>query len=215
MTGWLLFAVGAWLLVAGRARYRVGDASLRLHLPRWRRRHDRRDEAVVELLAGLRDELASGSALRPAFLRAAAATGAPVAPQSQAVCRMGGDVPEMLRAEAGRDQLLVALAALWQVCEESGGAMAAALDRLVDGARETARLRAQIASELAGPRSTVRVLAFLPLVGLAMGFLLGINPLQFLLTTPWGWGCILGAVLLEVAGIVWVRKLVRGIEQHL
>lgn len=214
MTGWLLLAVGGWLLVGGSSRYRLGSRQWRPRLP-VRGRGDGRSEAVVELLAGLRDELNSGAALHSAFERASAAAAVPVVPAAVAVCRMGGNVPEALRADAEGSQLVVSLAALWQISEGSGAAMAAALDRLVDGAREAARLRRAIDSELAGPRATVRVLAFLPLIGLGMGFLMGANPLAFLLGSPIGWGCIAAAAALEVAGVLWMRTLVRGIEKHL
>lgn len=210
---WALLLAGAWLVVGKSARYRLRTTPVRLRLPR--RRKPLATETVVELIEALRDELTAGTALRPAFERAVASTGKPVAPQALAVCRMGGDVPEALRNDAGDERLLVSLAALWQVSEGSGGAMAAALDRLVDGARDSARLRREIAGQLAAPRATARVLAFLPVIGLGMGFAMGSNPLAFLLGSPIGWGCLLLASALEAGGIFWMRRMVRGIEQQL
>lgn len=210
---WFLLLAGAWLLVGMSARYRLRTASVRI---RWPRRHKPvTTEAVVEIIEALRDELTAGTALRPAFERAVASTGRPLVPQAVAVCGMGGDVPEALREEARDERLLVSLAALWRVSEGSGAAMAAALDRLVDGARDSARLRREIAGQLAAPRATARVLAFLPPIGLGLGFAMGSNPLAFLLGTPIGWGCLLLASAFETAGILWMRHMVRGIERQL
>ena len=211
---WLVLLGGALLVVPTSARYRLQSGRL---VVRWRptRRTARTRDHVVELIAGLRDELQAGSALRPAFERAARSAGDHVCPQAVAVSQMGGDVPEALRGDARDESLLLSLAALWQVCEGSGGALAAALDRLVDGARQGARVRREVKAQLAGPRATMRVLAFLPVIGLGMGLLMGADPLGFLLGTVWGWGCLVGAVGLEVAGVLWMRHLVSGIESQI
>ena len=168
------------------------------------------------MIAGMRDELLAGATLRAAFERAVGpAESAGVLGGALATCRMGGDVAGALRRDGTDEPLLLSLAALWQICEGSGAAVATALDRLVEGARSTARVRHEIAAQLAGPRATVRVLAALPLVGVGMGLLMGADPLGFLFGSIWGWGCLLIALLLEVAGVVWTRRLVRSIESRL
>lgn len=209
----MLMLAGGWLLVGTSARYRLRREPLRLRVPR--RRQPVTTQTVVELIEALRDELTAGTALRPAFERAVASTGKPVTPQALAVCRMGGDVPAALRDDAADQRLLFSLAALWQVSEGSGAAMAAALDRLVAGARDSARLRREIAGELAAPRASARVLAFLPVIGLGMAFAIGANPLGFLLGTPVGLACVVLAAGFEVTGMLWMRRLVRGIESQL
>ena len=214
MSAWLLLLAGGWLLVRRPSRYRLGTGSLQLNW-RFRRRPGVTTETVVELIEALRDELAAGIALRSAFERAVTSTGRDVVPQALAVCRMGGDVPEALRADAGDEQLLISLAALWQVSEGSGAAMAAALDRLIDGARDAAQVRWEVAAQLAGPRATAKVLSLLPLVGVGLGVAMGANPLGFLMGTVWGWGCLVLATLFEAAGLVWMRRLVRGVEGQL
>lgn len=214
MTAWLILAAGAWLLSPGTVRYRLRPGGLTLSM-RPRRRAGRGRDDVVELVGALRDELLAGAALRPAFERAASSVAAPVCPQAVAVSRMGGDVAQALRGEARGEPLLLSLAALWQVCEGSGGALAAALDRLIEGARQGARVRREVAAQLAGPRATSRVLAGLPVIGVGMGLLMGADPLGFLFGTVWGWVCLLCAILLEVAGMLWMRRLVRGIESQI
>ena len=93
--------------------------------------------------------------------------------------------------------------------------MAAALDRLVASTTQADRLRAEIAAQLAGPRGTVRVLAVLPLVGVGMGMLMGADPIGFLLGGPIGWACLGIAVLLDTAGLLWMRQMVTSIESQL
>lgn len=214
MIAWALLLTGAVLLRPGSARYRLRSGRIRLAVP-WRRGLRRTPEQIVELISALRDELLAGGALRPSFERAAVSAGADACPQALAVCRMGGEVPPALRSDADGDPLLVSLAALWQVCEGSGGALAAALDRLVDSARQGARTRREIKAQLAGPRATMKVLAGLPVVGVGMGLLMGANPLTFLLGSVWGWACLVAAGLLEVGGVVWMQRLVRGIEAQI
>lgn len=215
MTAWVVLVLGAILVAPVSARGRL--------LPRpfrpptlWRARSPgRTPEQIVEVLTGLRDELRAGAGLRVAFERAAESTGARVCPQAVAVCRMGGAVPEALRADARGEPLLNSLAALWEVCEGSGGALASALDRLIAGARQSAKLRREVRAQLAGPRATMKVLAALPLVGVGMGVLMGANPVAFLVGTVWGWGCLLTAGALEAGGVLWMRRIVRRIEARL
>lgn len=211
MTGWLLVGVGALLLVPGSARSRV--IAPRWHPPRpgWRRRPTS-EAALVEVLGGLRDELRAGAGLRDGFERAARGCRDPAVVQALATCRLGGDVPASLRSACGGRPVLLALAALWRVCEGSGATMADALDRLVDSAERNAAARREVQAQLAGPRATVRVLAVLPAVGIGMGLLMGADPLGFLLGSVWGWGCLLLAGALEVVGVVWMRRLVSGVE---
>ncbi|HEX8510882.1 MAG TPA: type II secretion system protein, partial [Propionibacteriaceae bacterium] len=69
--------------------------------------------------------------------------------------------------------------------------------------------RAVIAGELAAPRATGKIMAVLPLCGLGMGYLLGGDPGGYLLSSPWGWGCLVGGVTLAAAGVLWIDKLAR------
>ncbi len=216
MTALALIVLGGVLLVAPDARWRLRERRWvfpALSIPS---RRGAASGSVVEILAGLRDELEAGAALRPAFERAVQATAdRRVCANAVAVCRMGGDVPAALRDEGAEQPLLVSLAALWQVSEGSGAALASALDRLVGSAEQAAKLRREVAAQLAGPRGTVRVLAVLPAVGVGMGLLMGADPIGFLLGTPWGLGCLTVAIALEAVGIVWMRRLVSTIERQL
>jgi tight adherence protein B len=139
---------------------------------------------------------------------------------------LGLSVPDALREATGRvtdptarGQSHQRLARLWVdlagcliVAERSGAPLAgileqyaAQLDADLDGlsARETA---------LAGPRATVVLLAWLPVVVLALGFALGLNPLEILLGSLPGRSALAAGVLLIMASRIWSRRLVRHAE---
>lgn len=215
MTPAIVLALGLVLLMPGSSRSRLvkwGWPNMRLPL----RRRERSEDVLVEVLVAMRDELIAGAALRVAFERAVAATDSSgVLSGPAATSRMGGDVPDSLRSATKLGPLAAALAALWQVGEGSGAAMAAALDRLIEGARVSAAVRLEVAAQLSGPKATVRVLALLPLIGLGMGVLMGADPLGFLLGSMWGWLVVVLAALLELVGVWWMRRLVAGIERQM
>jgi tight adherence protein B len=212
----VIVAVGLLVLMPARSSWRLRPPRRLIPQLQRRVRSGSQPAAVVEMLAAMRDELRAGASLRPAFEASVQAGGDPLlCRDTLAVCRMGGDVPASLRDEAHNHPLMLSLAALWQVSEGSGAALADALDRLVLAAEQSSKLRREVAAQLAGPRGTVRVLAVLPIVGVGMGLLMGADPVGFLIGSPWGLACLTAAILLEAAGVLWMRRLVSGIERQL
>ncbi|MGW7449457.1 type II secretion system F family protein [Kitasatospora sp. NPDC054795] len=198
-----------------------------LPLRRWRsRRHlaaqaRHRAAAVVELCAGLAGELRGGAtpeqalhlvtgrlAADPAGLRGLGEE--PVA--RLAAGRYGGDVPAALHllAELPGGSGAAAIAACWRVAADSGSGLAAALDRVAEALRGERALAEEIAGELAGPRATIAVLAALPGIGLLLGAALGAHPLEVLLHTPAGLGCLVAGAALEGLGVLWTARIVRA-----
>ena len=93
-----------------------------------------------------------------------------------------------------------------------GAGLAAACDRLAESLAADEALRREVAAALAAPRATARLLAGLPLVGLALGAGLGAHPLRFLLGSGLGRACLLAAAVLDVAGLAWTRRLAAGAQ---
>ena len=91
-----------------------------------------------------------------------------------------------------------------------GAPLAGVLEAVADGVAESARAEASRATALSGPRSTARLLAGLPLIGLALGAGIGARPGEVLLDG--GWGSVLGAtaLVLIVVGHVATTRLVRA-----
>ncbi|GAB2590667.1 type II secretion system F family protein [Microlunatus antarcticus] len=148
----------------------------------------------------------------PADALVLVAADCPVLAEAAAVQRIGGDVPDALRAHAGRPGHggLLDLARAWQVSSSTGAPMAPALEEVASGLASDESLRSVVSAELAAPRSTGKVMAVLPLVGIALGYLLGGRPLEWLVAAPVGWACLLVGLLLAAGGVLWIERLARA-----
>ncbi|WP_203567810.1 type II secretion system F family protein [Aestuariimicrobium ganziense] len=138
-----------------------------------------------------------------------AAEDCPVMERAAASHRIGGDVPSALRAAAGAPgaEGLVALAAAWQLAEGSGAPIADLVDGVAEEQRDQQRLQGLVGSELAAARATGKMLAALPLVGVAMAAAVDADPAGFLLGTTLGQFCVLAAVALTSTGLVWTETI--------
>ncbi|MEU9159026.1 type II secretion system F family protein [Streptomyces sp. NPDC048424] len=193
-----------WLRVRARERARAARAAEVVALC---------GAVVGELRAGAQP----GQALTAAMRRTVAVPGGPGAAEAGvlAAAAFGGDVPGALRQAAKEPgaQGLAGMAACWRVSVDGGAGLAAGLDRLEGALRAERDRQESLRAQLAGARSTVLVLALLPLVGLLIGTGLGADPLRVLLHTPMGWGCLLAGALLDALGLLWCRRIVRAGER--
>lgn len=158
--------------------------------------------------------LTPGSQVMLAAARSAALLGAPV---GESIRRAGtglrgrGGAARRASDVSGHDSRVWAeLAACFDIAEASGCPLADVLSRFAAqlDAEDDAEAARQTA--LAGPRATVRLLTLLPVLGLGLGMVLGVNPLQTLLGTPFGMAALGAGVALTVAGRVWSARLVRS-----
>ncbi|MEE1787009.1 type II secretion system F family protein [Streptomyces sp. SP17BM10] len=196
-------------------------------LRRWRLRRAvagearRRATGVVELCAALAGELRSGATPEQALHVVTTRTAAD--PQARrtlgeeplarlAAGRYGGDVPAALHllAELPGGSGAAAIAACWRVASDGGAGLAAALDRVAEALRGERALAEEIAGELAGPRTTIAVLAALPAAGLLLGTAMGARPVHVLLHTSAGLGCLAVGAGLEGLGVAWTARIVRA-----
>lgn len=131
--------------------------------------------------------------------------------EAAAAQRAGGSVAEALRAASLRPGRvgLGELAVAWELAERTGASMTAAIDGVVERQEAAAAVADVVASELAAPRATGRLLAVLPLAGLALGFVLGGDPVAFLLGSPIGSAGLVGGVVLACVGVLWTDWLAR------
>jgi len=172
--------------------------------------------AVADLCRAMAAELRAGRAFAEAF--AAAVQAGPIRLSSVlqsaiAVARRGdsGDLADAVArvaATPGCDGLR-AVVACWRVAAASGAALAPAIDRVADALQDEIDLSREVTSIMAGPRATVQVLAGLPVIGLLLGTAIGARPVAFLFGSALGIGCVLGAVVLDVLGIAWSRRIAR------
>jgi tight adherence protein B len=168
----------------------------------------------AQLLAAVRvlsAELEAGA--RPsAALSAAAAVGprhADVFDSAAAAAGAGGDAGAVLGADPATR--LIGLA--WQLGEQTGVALAGVLDRVAADLAAAEEQRRTVAVALAGPRSSAALLAGLPLLGIGLGVAMDAHPLAFLTGSSAGRavGCV--GVLLDVAGVFWMRRILRRAQR--
>jgi tight adherence protein B len=147
--------------------------------------------------------LSAGSLVMLGAVRAAAFRGAPV---SEAIRKAAQ--AEFSRADSRELRIWCELAACFDIAEASGCPLADVLARFaaqleVEDDAEAARQTA-----LAGPKATVSLLTWLPLMGLGLGIALGVDPLAILIGTPLGTAALAAGLGLTIAGRIWSARLV-------
>ncbi len=171
--------------------------------------------AVVELCAALRGELQAGRQASAAFaeavwcrpeLRDLAESVSVPDPRHSAA-----DLLTWAARIPGREGL-TALAACWRAAEEHGVSLTGAVSGIEDGLRAEQSRREHLAVELSGVRATELVLGVLPVIGLALGSALGVDPVRTLFNRPAGQACLLVGCLLDLVGLRWTDRLIGSIE---
>jgi tight adherence protein B len=89
------------------------------------------------------------------------------------------------------------------------------LDRVGEAMRHEHDVAAEVDGQLAAARATASVLATLPAVAVAMGHLLGAEPLSVLLGTPIGVACLVVGAALATLGWWWLTHQVESVQRTL
>jgi tight adherence protein B len=170
---------------------------------------------VARFAAEIAAELRVGVAPRPALTRVAASL--PVggwADPVAAAAGSGGDVAQALTAAGAAAGLssLRDLAVCWRLAEGTGAGLAAGFDAVAAAAAEREMLRERLAAELAGVRASGWVLSGLPLLGVLLGTAVGARPFGVLLGTRVGVGLLVVGLLLDGAGVLWLRRMIAAAE---
>jgi tight adherence protein B len=156
--------------------------------------------------------LAPASRANLAAARAAAGSGAPMgaAIRSAATGRASGAAaPGRHEAEEDR-RAWIQFAACFDVAEASGCPLADVLTRFAAQLEAEDDAEAARQTALAGPRATVRLLSWLPILGLGLGMALGVDPMNILLGEPAGIAALAAGFILTAAGRIWSARLVRA-----
>ncbi|WP_240630101.1 type II secretion system F family protein [Specibacter cremeus] len=113
-------------------------------------------------------------------------------------------------AAAHRSDLVAwrSLAACLDVSAASGAPLAAVLTRFAASLESDMDAAAQRRTALAGPRATVRLLTWLPVLGLALGMAMGVDPVRVLTSTPVGWAAAAAGLTLMLLGRWWSTRLI-------
>jgi len=232
----ILFAVGlsvlaAWLLIprSSSARLKNINAVKRTELTLQQRillvkERFMRDSGAVDekrnhtitAITGLAADLRAG--ISPAMAVAHCGGEPSVWPHARAAALRhsdSSDVIEGLELDARDNPELKYLTACWRVGVNSGTGLASSITLLAQSLRSAQEIRIQLQAELAGPRATARMLAFLPLIGIGLGYLLGAEPLTWLLSSPLGWLTLISGVTLTGLGVWWSSNIAARVEQML
>lgn len=180
--------------------------------PGSRRRRAEQRARVLQAIGALAAELAAGAPPSRALLQS---QGDPsVWPQAAAAARWGDGIAEALERDAEVSPVLGQLAACWRVGSRGAG-LVEAIQHVAASARAAEDVRVEMEAQLAGPRSTARLLSILPVVGLGLGLMLGADPLGWLLGTLPGRLCLGLGVTLTLAGMWWTGRIAAGVERRL
>lgn len=181
----------------------------------WRRRGTRGSQAraIGALTAALASELRSGQTPDQAWASVLQGWAAPIPGRFVP----GADVVTVLTRWAREPGWggLAAVAICWRVADATGAGLADALDRIGDAMRHEHEVAAEVDGQLASVRATASVLATLPAVAVAMGHLLGAEPIRVLFTTGIGAGCLAVGALLAGTGWWWLTRQVEAVRRSL
>jgi tight adherence protein B len=176
-------------------------------------RDQQRRIRVIVAFTALASELRAG---HPPEVALRNAGGDPcVWPTALSAARCGADITQALRIDAESHPAITALAACWRVGSVSGSGLARTVEELARSGRASEETRVQLDAHLASARSSIRVLAALPFLGIAMGTVLGATPLTWFGTSQVGFGALCGGLALTAIGLWWSRRITRSVEQLL
>lgn len=205
MTEWpwcAAIAAGLAVLAAWRPR-----AVLRL---RPRAIHDANasgGEGVGVLIASVQGRLRSGSTVFEALERY---MGCPFATRAITLPRMRAVLwRARIRDETARqvETMAFAFTAACRLSERSGCEMARCLDVVAEDHHRLRMMENLRRNAFAMPAATVRLLSALPFVTVALGMLLGADPMGFLFDSVGGLACLGIGLACYLIGLLWLRML--------
>jgi tight adherence protein B len=171
-----------------------------------RRRAESLDEAVTAMAVDLR----SGGTPAAALTAAARASPELFADAARAAGWGADPVPALRRSAtlAGAESL-TDVASAWEVASHTGCSLADVLDRLRHSVHTGLATGREVAETLAPARATARVLAVLPIAGVGVGAVVGVDVPALLLGTTWGKACLALAIGLVAVGLWVVEQITR------
>jgi tight adherence protein B len=178
-----------------------------------KKRTEKMREQLPDVLTIMASSLRAGHSFMQALDTVAREIPQPAAVEFQRVVaeiRLGrptDDALEALATRVGSADFRWAVLAV-NIQREVGGNLAEILDNVADTLRERAMIRRQIRVLTAEGRLSAWVLAGLPVAIAIYMFIVNPDYIGLLFTHPIGLFMLGGAILLLIAGILWMRKIV-------
>lgn len=101
------------------------------------------------------------------------------------------------------------VAAAWEVATTVGAPLAEVLRSLAESMQDASSAADDVRIALAEPAGTARLLLWMPIAGLLLGFALGFDTVTVLVTNPIGIACLVMGLLLVLCARLWTRRLLR------
>lgn len=101
------------------------------------------------------------------------------------------------------------LAAAWEIATTVGAPLAEVLRMIAETLRDAASAADDVRIALAEPAGTARLLLWMPLAGLLLGFALGFDTVGVVTTNPIGAACVLAGAALVLLARAWTGRLLR------
>jgi tight adherence protein B len=162
--------------------------------------------ALVEVAALLR----AGAAPAEAWSRV---LGVPVVDRVPTVAQLATIAGGARGARGAPKAPLEAVVAAALVADDLGAPLAGILDQVAAAIAAQAEAAAEVDAALAGPRSSARVLGWLPALGLLLGAALGADPIGELVGGGPGTAAGVAGLALVVLGRWWSGTLLRRVER--
>lgn len=159
----------------------------------------------------LHSEVLAGSLIDAALLRACEVMPQMSLVNTHAALARHDDVAVALEADSVHAglEVLADVALIYRICARTGAPITESLMRIICTVRNAQMRKRTMAQETASTKATVVVLAALPILGVMMGFGLGMNPLTWFVHSALGALCFVCGISLEILGWLWVRLLMR------
>lgn len=207
------FTFGSGTLIA--AVLVLGTATIRMRRVRQDRRHRSECGHLLAALESVIGELRVGahpSVAAQAAAEEVAGIAAQVFAVGSARGRLGGSGADGLRCPGSVIAVeLDRVADAWQVAERYGLALAELLTAARTDLAGRIRFRNRTDAALAGARATAAVLAGLPALGIALGQLMGAEPLRVLFASAAGAYLLPLGTVLACAGLLWADAITRKV----
>lgn len=182
-----------------------------------------RDVVAARVAAGRRRDLSAAVRVLVAELESGARAAAALRAAVEVAPTYGALLSAAASAAAGAhdaaavllshpDTRAVGLA--WRLGESTGTALGGVLGRVGADLADGDEQRRTVGTALAGPRASAAVLTGLPLLGIGLGAAMGARPWDFLLGSPAGRVVCCVGVVLDAAGVLWMRRILRRAERR-
>ena len=168
------------------------------------------NEVLMNFLLLWRSELFAGIPTKVAFAHALQNQPQFFLPETRSALKANTKLQNAILRDANQSNAaqLKKLSALLNISEQTGAPLQDAIDVLIETCIHNEKKELLVKSELASTRATVVILATLPLLGICLSTIMGMNSLGWLFGNLAGWLTLSLALILEGIGLFWVNRII-------